>query len=107
MNLTAAVDGVELKFTVADDGVNAALSAFGLGLAEAKPHSVIFFDVSDVAARSVSPRLLHAGVVLRLRTETDGAGKTTLKLRPAKEGRLTGDWAAGADRVNDYKVEYD
>jgi hypothetical protein len=29
MNLTAAVGGVEIKFTVAENGVPAALSAFG------------------------------------------------------------------------------
>jgi hypothetical protein len=107
MNLTAAVDGVEIKFTVADDGVDAALSAFGLGPAGATRQTVSFFDVLEAPA-PVAPRLLRAGVVLRLREKADGSGKTTLKLRPAEEDRLTGDWAAGADRVvYDYKVEYD
>lgn len=106
MNLTAAVDGVEIKFTVAEDGVPAALSAFGLGLADATRQTVSFYDVLQAPAPA-APRLLRAGVVLRLREKADGSRKTTLKLRPAEEDRLTGDWAAGADRVDDYKVEYD
>jgi hypothetical protein len=106
MNLTASVDGVEIKFTVADDGVDAALNAFGLGPVGTTRQTVSFFDVLPAPAPAV-PRLLRAGVVLRLREKDDGSGKTTLELRPAQEDRLTGDWAAGADRVDDYKVEYD
>ncbi|MGD9527054.1 MAG: hypothetical protein AB7L91_16345 [Dehalococcoidia bacterium] len=106
MNLTTSVDGVEIKFTVAADGVEAALSAFGLDPAGATRQTVSFFDVVQ-ARGTAAPRLLRAGLVLRLREKADGSGKTTLKVRPAKQDKLTGDWAAGANRVDDYKVEYD
>lgn len=108
-DLTAAVDGVEIKFTVAEDGVEAAMAAFGLTRADATSQTVSFFDALDSHPDLPGPRLLRAGVVLRLRKQEDddGSGKTTLKLRPAEEGRLTGDWAQGAKRVKDYKVEYD
>ena len=100
-----AVDGVEIKFTVARAGLDGALASYGLRGGDAKKRDVFLFDELDIATGF--PRLLAAAIVLRLRRKKDGSGTTTLKLRPADGYRLTGDFAAGSEAFADYTVEVD
>ena len=100
-----AVDGVEIKFTVARAGLDAAMASYQLKDDDARKRDVFFFDELDPATRF--PRLLGAAIVLRLRRKKGGSGTTTLKLRPADADRLTGDFAAGSGVFADYTVEVD
>ena len=95
--------GTEIKFTFAGDQAAAAVASFGLLTEDADRREIHFLDVLDPDG---NPKLLGLGVVLRLRSRQEGAGDTTLKLRPAEEDRLTGRWRP-EHQDDDYRVEYD
>lgn len=101
----APVDAVEVKCTLSGDGPEPAIASFGLGEPDRR-RTIWFFDALDPATGE--PRLLRAGVILRLRRRKNGSGETTLKLRPARPELLVGDFRAGVDRFSGrYSVEYD
>jgi hypothetical protein len=93
--------GTEIKFSFATEWVAAAREKFGLRKQDAEPCDVYFLDVLEDG----DPRLLTAGVVLRLRTGK--SGNCTLKLRPADAGKLTGRWRPDAGQDPGYRVEFD
>jgi hypothetical protein len=98
-------DGVEIKCTLSDTSLDAAMTSLELGDPDRK-REIWFFDSIDPAHRR--PRLLHAGIILRLRRKKDGPGESTLKLRPARAELLIGDFRAGAGRFGErYSVEWD
>jgi hypothetical protein len=101
-----AVDSVEIKFSFSGDGARDVLGAFDLAEeSAARRMTVSFLDVRPVDGGR--PRLLAAGVVLRLRHVVDAADESTLKLRPAVAERLTVPWLAGSHHDDGYRVEYD
>jgi hypothetical protein len=100
------VDGVEIKFSFSGDGVGDVRNAFDLAEGSAaRRMTVSFLDARPAAGGR--PRLLAAGVVLRLRHVVDHADESTLKLRPAVAERLTDPWRAGSHHDDGYRVEYD
>jgi hypothetical protein len=104
------VDGVEIKATLSGAQIDAAVASFGLRPADAKRQVVYFFDVvEDTGSKDPSRRLrlFTSHVILRVRQRASGKGESTLKLRPADRGRLTGRWAAGSRHDGKYRVEYD
>lgn len=103
--ITIPVDGVEIKFTLTGASVQAAADSYGLEDEGVTPRDIYFFDRFDAGAPS--PRLLTAHVVLRLRGKKGKSGESTLKLRPADQERLVGDFAAGSGKFGEYKVEVD
>ena len=86
-------------------GSGDSMTSLDLGDPDRK-REIWFFDSIDPAHRR--PRLLHAGIILRLRRKKDGPGESTLKLRPARAELLIGDFRAGAGRFGKrYSVEWD
>jgi hypothetical protein len=93
----------EIKFTFAGADVAAAISSYELDRAAADRRTIHFLDERV----GTGLRLFDAGVVLRLRGHGDDTGDTTLKLRPAPAGRLTGRWLPGTEHTDEYRVEFD
>jgi hypothetical protein len=99
------VDAVEIKCTLSGTALQPAMAAYGLRDPD-REREIWFFDSIDAAQDH--PRLLQAGIILRLRRENDGSGESTVKLRPAQAELLVRDFRAGTDRFgNSYSVEYD
>lgn len=99
------VDGVEIKCTLSGTSLQPAIVSFRLGDPDRK-REIWFFDSIDMVHDH--PRLLQAGIILRLRRKNDGPGESTVKLRPAQEKRLVGDFRADTDPFGkSYSVEYD
>jgi hypothetical protein len=100
------VDGVEIKFSFSGEGAGDVRDAFDLAEGSAaRTMTVSFLDARP--ADGGRPRLLAAGVVLRLRHVVHSADESTLKLRPAVADRLTAPWRAGSHHDDGYRVEYD
>jgi hypothetical protein len=98
-------DAVEIKFTLSDTSLDSAMTSLHLGDPDRK-RTIWFFDSIDSTQNR--PRLFHTGIILRLRRTKDGPGESTLKLRPAQESLLDGDFRAGAGRFGErYSVEWD
>jgi hypothetical protein len=95
--------GTEIKFSFSTEWVAAAREKFGLRKPDAEPCDVYFLDMLVDG----DPRLLTAGVVLRLRARTGKSGNRTLKLRPADAGKLTGRWQPETSQDPGYRVEFD
>jgi hypothetical protein len=94
--------GTEVKFTLPADQIEAGLTAFGLTGGDAGERTIYFVDRLDDAG---DPWLFGNGVILRLRRDdADGSVDVTVKLRPAREERLTGRWRPGTRHDADYRV---
>jgi hypothetical protein len=99
------VDGVEIKCTLSGSSMQPAMSSFDLGDPDRK-RKIWFFDSIDPVRNH--PRLLRAGIILRLRRKDDDPGESTVKLRPAQAELLVGDFRAGTECFGkSYSVEYD
>lgn len=105
-NLTAAVDGVEIKLAVVREAWtwHAQLSGW---FSQARRPVRVVRRRSSPSRTTGRAAAAAAGVVLRLRRNGDGSGRSTLKRRAAEEQRFAGDWAASARGGDDYRVEYD
>lgn len=98
--------GTEVKFTLPADQVDAGRDAFGLEEDDAEERVIWFFDRLDDDG---DPWLLAHHVILRLRADArdEDDVDVTVKLRPAREERLTGRWRPGTEHRGDYRVEID
>lgn len=79
-----------------------------LQLTDGEPRRIYFLEDQTPGLVSRYP-LLTAGVILRLRTEVDGAGDCTIKLRPSRRTQLVDEWRV-TDDTNDgwtYRIEGD
>jgi hypothetical protein len=100
------VDGVEVKVTLTGPALDAGLTALALHEDDAEQQRMWFFDTVDPQTGEL--KLLTSGVVLRTRRKKSRKWTSTLKLRPAEQQRLVGDFVAGSDQFDDdFKVEYD
>jgi hypothetical protein len=100
------LDSVEVKVTIAGEGVGAAVDA--LGLPADRPEWGVYF-CEDVA-RLTSPHtpLLDAGVILRARVRSPRKGDVTVKLRPGRRSQLTRKWLDAEDTDDTkFKIEAD
>ena len=100
-----AQEPIEIKVNVAGDVGQAAA---GLGLGEGAPREIYFLEDMTPGLASRHP-LLTAGVVLRLRRESDGDGDSTVKLRPCRRSALTADWSEPWEEEDheEYRIEGD
>lgn len=95
---------VETKINVAG-GVDDAVDI--LNLAPGTSGVVWFLENLNSDPRGSLP-LLSAGVILRLRSDTDGDDESTAKLRPCLRNQLIGNWSTKFKAPNlKYKIEYD
>lgn len=95
---------VEIKINVTDD-VEDALDR--LHLAAGTSGMVWFLEKPNPDPNEPLP-LLSAGVILRLRSDTDGDDESTAKLRPCLRNQLIGIWSKKFKAVDlKYKIEYD
>jgi hypothetical protein len=100
------VDAIEIKCTLSGLSLEAAIKSFGLSRAPDKTREIWFFDSIDPGTGK--PRLLEAGIILRLRRKKDGAGESTVKLRPAQAELLDGDFRPSRHHFGKrYSVEWD
>ena len=85
------LDSVEVKVTLGEEHVAAALKAFGLTAAKGQERLIYFCE--DVTPQtSAGTPLLDAHVILRARTWSGDKGDTTVKLRPARQTQLSARW---------------
>jgi hypothetical protein len=100
------LDDVEIKVTVAGQGVPAAIQA--LGLPAGRPPWHIYFCEDVTVGLSAGTPLLDSGVILRARDKPGGKDDTTVKLRPCRRSQLSDRWLA-AEKGDDWdlKVEAD
>lgn len=101
-----AADAVEIKCTLSGLFLESAIKSFGLSRAPDKTREIWFFDSIDPGTGK--PRLLEAGIILRLRRKRDDSGESTVKLRPAQAELLDGDFRPSRHRFGKrYSVEWD
>jgi hypothetical protein len=93
-------DPVEIKVTLADDQVAAALDALGLDR-PGQRRTVSFLE--DRRAGGDALVLLDARVILRARENEGEADDSTAKLRPVRRSELTARW----QHDDDLRVEHD
>jgi hypothetical protein len=95
---------VEVKINVAD-GVEDAVGRLDLA---AGTSGVVWF-LERLNPDSIEPlRLLSAGIILRMRSDTDGDEESTVKLRPCLRNQLTGMWSKKFQEDDlKFKIEYD
>jgi hypothetical protein len=81
LGLLKGADSAELKLTVPDDNLRAAIDGLGLDPLEAQIRQVFFFDTPDL-------RLNKAGVVARARRVQGKGDDSVVKLRPVTPAQL-------------------
>jgi hypothetical protein len=84
-------DTIKIKATIAGDEVRTALAAYGLPGSMARSHEIYFCERPSPVG--LLP-LLDDAVILRIRRHRHGPGDVTVKLRPCRPGRLSGQWSA-------------
>jgi hypothetical protein len=84
LGVLGGADSVELKLTVPDGDHRSTGQALGLDPLDAEIRQVVFFDTPDLA-------LNQAGLVVRARRMTGGAGDTVVKLRPVVPDQIPED----------------
>jgi hypothetical protein len=91
VDIVTRLDSVEVKVTLGEEHVVAALK--GLGLTAAKgPERLIYFCEDVTPQTSAGTPLLGANAILRVRTRSGDKGDTTVKPRPARQPQLSARW---------------
>jgi len=94
--LVAGVDAIEIKVTVQDAHVDAALQRYGLTVDNDEERYIYFFDTTDLA-------LFSRGVVARARRVVGDQHDSTVKFRPVTPGEVPDRWRA----FEGFKLEAD
>jgi hypothetical protein len=92
----AGVEAIEIKATIAEHQVRAALARLGLTARNDEERYIYFFDTPRLA-------LLRAGIVARARRVVGGAHDSTVKFRPVKPADVGRKWR----KYRDFKIEAD
>jgi hypothetical protein len=90
------VDAVEIKATIPDYQVEAALKRYGLTIDNDEERDIYFFDTPGLD-------LFSAGMVARARRIVGGAHDSTVKFRPAVPSEIPEHWRA----LDGFKLEAD
>ncbi len=90
------VDGVEIKATIPDRQIEAALALYGLTAGDEDPRFIYFFDTPDLD-------LFEAGVIGRARRVVGGDHDSTIKFRPVKPETVPPLWS----KLKGFKIEAD
>jgi hypothetical protein len=92
----AGAEAIEIKATIPDRQIKAALAQFGLKRSNDEERYIYFFD---------TPRLdlLHAGIIARARRVVGDAHDSTVKFRPVIPTEIDRKWR----KYRDFKIEAD
>ncbi|MGE5152748.1 MAG: hypothetical protein ACM3ST_01920 [Bdellovibrio bacteriovorus] len=95
-NLTAGTDAIEVKATIPDHQIEAALARYGLTVDNDEERYVYFFDTPALD-------LFQAGIIARARRIVGDAHDSTVKFRPVVPAEVPADWK----RLEGFKLEAD
>jgi hypothetical protein len=88
--------GIEVKATIADDQIDAALRRFGLTVDNDQERYIYFFDTPGLD-------LLKAGIITRARRIIGDQHDSTVKFRPVIPNDIAAEWG----RLKGFKLEAD
>lgn len=94
--LMAGADAIEVKATIPDHQIDAALDRYRLTVDNDEERYIYFFDTSDLA-------LLQTGIILRARRIVGGEHDSTVKFRPVIPAEVPGHWKG----LDGFKLEAD
>ena len=94
--LLAGAEAIEIKATIPQSQVAAALRRYGLTERNDDERYVYFFDTPDL-------KLLKAGIIARARRVVGGEHDSTIKFRPVDPSRVGKQWR----KYKDFKIEAD
>jgi hypothetical protein len=94
--LIAGADAIEVKATIPDHQIDAALDRYRLTVDNDDERYIYFFDASDLA-------LLQSGIILRARRIVGGEHDSTVKFRPVIPAEVPGHWKD----LDGFKLEAD
>jgi hypothetical protein len=92
----AGVDAIEIKITVPDAQIDAALNRYGLTVDNDEERYIYFFDTLDLD-------LFQAGMIARARRIVGDQHDSTVKFRPVVPGEVSESWRA----LEGFKLEAD
>jgi hypothetical protein len=92
----AGAEAIEIKATVPDHQVQAALARFGLTASNDEERSIYFFDTPLL-------QLLASGIIARARRIGGGEHDSTVKFRPVDPRAIGAQWR----KYRDFKIEVD
>jgi hypothetical protein len=94
--LLAGAEAIEIKATIPQSQVKAALRRYGLTERNDDERYIYFFDTPDL-------KLLQAGIIARARRVVGDEHDSTLKFRPADPAKVGKQWR----KYKDFKIEAD
>ena len=89
-------DTIEIKATIADRQIKAALERYGLTQNNDEDRYIYFFDAPAL-------ELLEAGIIVRARRTVGNAHDCTVKFRPVDPASVSKEWR----KYRDFKIEAD
>lgn len=92
----AGAEAIEIKATIPDHQIAAALKRFGLTSRNDEERYIYFFDTPDL-------KLLRAGIIARARRVVGDEHDSTLKFRPVDPAKVGKQWR----KYKDFKIEAD
>jgi hypothetical protein len=92
----AGAEAIEIKATVPEHQVRAALARFGLTTRNDDERHIYFFDTPDLA-------LLAGGIIARARRVIGDEHDSTVKFRPVDPAKIGAQWR----KYRDFKIEVD
>ncbi len=92
----AGAEAIEIKATIPDHQIQAALAQFGLKRSNDEERYIYFFDTPQLD-------LLHAGIIARARRVVGDAHDSTVKFRPVIPADVDRKWR----KYRDFKIEAD
>jgi adenylate cyclase class IV len=92
----AGADAIEIKATIADRQIEAALKRYKLTPSNDEERYIYFFDTPALD-------LLEAGIIVRARRIVGGAHDSTVKFRPIDPRSVGDQWR----KYRDFKIEAD
>ena len=92
----AGAEAIEIKATIPDHQIQAALAQFGLKRRNDEERYIYFFDTPQLD-------LLHAGIIARARRVVGDAHDSTVKFRPVIPADVDRKWR----KYRDFKIEAD
>lgn len=92
----SGADAIEIKATVSDRQIKAALKRYGLTPRNDEERYIYFFDTPALD-------LLEAGIIVRARRNVGEAHDSTVKFRPVDPASVSDEWR----KYSDFKIEAD
>jgi hypothetical protein len=92
----SGAEAIEIKATIPDHQIEAALARFGLGKRNDEKRFIYFFDTPGLD-------LVQGGIIMRARRVVGGEHDSTVKFRPVEPDAIAKKWK----KFKDFKIEAD